>query len=504
MEKMNQSTAGKYNFSMRKLLIPIILLLLAANSQAEIRAFWKARNIKADINSVERDQIQYVSLSNLAEFLGRTNDADLRKGIGSIKLENGQLDYVLSSPYVTVGEKSYNIQHDIIFYRGDFYAPLDNIVEVIDRLMSDELVCSADGETLTVLPARYNILDLTAQQKLNGLMVEILLSEELKYDLVQTDDYWLIATIYEGKIDTSYFNNKRPVRAIYDTRAYQFDNSAQISIRLRPKEFTYVGKLKENPLRIQIMIKGEGFADTTLSYTPGNDMKSNKIDVVVIDPGHGGEDEGAIGPSGTKEKDINLKISKKLKGLLEDDGFQVLLTRDDDRFISLSDRTKIANEAGADLFVSIHCNASARNKKARGYISFFLSDAKTDQARAAAALENSAIRFESSEEQRDYVSDIDFILLDMVQSEFLKESSDLAAMIEQNIVKRAKLDSRGVDQAGFFVLNKAYMPSVLVETAFMSNKDDEKFLKNDKNQGNVAKAIAEAIKEFKVKYEAMK
>jgi N-acetylmuramoyl-L-alanine amidase len=191
-----------------------------------------------------------------------------------------------------------------------------------------------------------------------------------------------------------------------------------------------------------------------------------------------------------------------LKKLLEDEGFSVILTRDDDRFVTLADRTKIANEAGADMFISVHCNASEKNKNARGYISFFLSDAKTDQARAAAALENSAIQFESKESQRDYVSDIDFILLDMVQSEFLKESSELAALIEQNITKDTKIESRGVDQAGFFVLNKAYMPAVLVETAFISNKQDEKLLKSGKTQDEIAEAIADAISEFKAKYEA--
>jgi len=297
----------------------------------------------------------------------------------------------------------------------------------------------------------------------------------------------------------------RPDKAVYDTKAYQFENSAQLSIRLRPRDFTFVSKIKENPLRIQMMVKGEGFADTVLSYNPeANGFKDNLIDVIVIDPGHGGDDEGAIGPSGVKEKDVNLEISRRLKWLLENKNFKVILTRDTDRFVSLSDRTKIANEAGADIFVSIHANASKNNKKARGFISFFLSDAKTDQARATAALENASIRFESSENQKDYVSDLDFILLDMVQSEFLKESADLAAMIEQNIQKHSKISSRGVDQAGFFVLNKAYMPSVLLETAFISNKKDEKLLKNKKTHENIARAITESLLQFKEKYEALR
>jgi len=504
MESLNRMLKIPYNPTMRKLIIVVILFFSASLAIADIRASWSGKNKDVRIKTTKLDNIEYLSLGQLSAFLDSQYKVNIREGVGSLELTNGELGFSMFSPYVTVGEKSYNIQHDIIFYYGDFYAPAANILPVIDRLTSDNLVYSSSEQTIRIIPAIYNITDLVAQQKLNGLMTEIMLAEELKFDIVKTEDHWLIVTIYGGKIDSSRFNGKRPIRAIYDTKAYQFENSAQLSIRYRPKDFTFVGKLRENPLRIQIMIKGEGFADTVLAYTPNGGNSKNAIDKVVVDPGHGGEDLGAIGPGGTLEKEINLEVSLQLKEMLEDEGFTVILTRDDDRFISLADRTKIANEAGADLFISIHANASETNKNARGYISFFLSDAKTDQARAAAALENAAIRFESTENQRDYVSDIDFILLDMVQSEFLKESADLAAMIEQNIEKQTKITSRGVDQAGFFVLNKAYMPSVLVESAFISNRQDEKLLKNKKTQKDIAQAIANSLVEFKKKYEAMK
>jgi len=452
-----------YKTLMQKLFVILLVLFVYLQAQAEIKAVWTDKGKKVNIASIDQDGIKYISITDLASFLECDHFIDLRKGTGTLVLKNGGLEYTLFSPYVMVGDKSYNIYYNIILYNGEFHAPVEYIIPVINKLIPDDLLYSAKEKSIGLFPALYNIVDLVAQQKMNGLLIEALITEELKYDVVKTNDNWLILTMYQGKIDTSLFNGKRPDVAIYDTKAYQFDNSAQLSIRIRPRDFTFVSKLKENPLRIQIMVKGEGFADTVLSYVPeSNDMKNNSIDVIVIDPGHGGEDDGAIGPSGVKEKDVNLKISKILKNMLEDKGFQVILTRDVDRFVTLNDRTKIANEAGADIFISVHANAST-NKKARGFISFFLSDAKTDQARAAAALENASIRFESSQSQKDYVSDLDFILLDMVQSEFLKESADLAAMIEQNIQKHTKIDSRGVDQAGFFVLNKAYMPSVLID-----------------------------------------
>lgn len=501
---MNEFSAIKYKPLMLKLVI-ILLTLLYSTTQADIKANWVEKDKKVKLPTAQIDGIEYISINALAEFLECEHEVDITRGIGTLAFANGELIYTLFSPYVTAGDKSYNIHYDIIYHYGDFYAPVEYMIPIINRLMPDDLIYSAKDNAIGLFPALYNITEIAAQQKINGLLIEIFLTEELKYDIVKTNDYWLITTIYGGKIDTSFFKGKRPIKAIYDTKAYQFENSAQLSVRLRPKDFTFVSKIKENPLRIQISIKGEGFADTVLTYMPTaeHNFTDNIIDMIVIDPGHGGEDLGAVGPFGTLEKDIVLEISDYLQKMLVDEGFKVILTRDDDWFIPLDDRTKIANEAGADLFISIHANA-AKNKKARGSIIFFLADAKTDQARAAATLENSSIKFETPESQKDYISDLDFILLDMVQNEFLKESSDLAGMIEQNMKKVTKIESRGVDQAGFFVLNKAYMPSVLIETAFLSNKKDEALLKAKRTQQDIAEAIKDAVVQFKHKYEAMR
>jgi N-acetylmuramoyl-L-alanine amidase len=163
----------------------------------------------------------------------------------------------------------------------------------------------------------------------------------------------------------------------------------------------------------------------------------------------------------------------------------------------------LANSVGGDLFISIHANA-AKNKKAAGMITFSLADAKTDEARAAASLENSSISFENVKNQKQYATDLDFTLRDMVQTEYQRESVDLSDIIQKTMSKGAGINSRGVDQAGFFVLDKAYMPAVLVETAFITNVGDEKKLKSEEFQKNVARAIYDSIVAFKDKYEGQK
>jgi len=481
----------------------------ANSGNIEIKESWIAKKKKSTIVATKKDKAVYISLKSLAKFLDAIYEPNIETGKGTLKLKNGSILFNQFSPYVLIGDKSYNIRRDVIFYYGDFYAPAASLIEVVAKLIPDEVAFSENDLSLMIYPARYNVVDLTIQQKLNGLLIEIYLSQQLKYDIVKTIDSWMIVNIYDGKIDTAAFSRRKPASTVIETKAYQFEKSAQVSIRLRGANFSYVHKYKDDPPRIQIAVKGDAFADTVLTYTPPETLttpaksQDTLIDVIVIDPGHGGDDNGAIGPSKTKEKDIVLDIAKKLRDILEENKFKVILTRDDDRFVPLGDRTDIANEAEADLFISIHCNA-AHNKNANGTIAFFLADAKTDQARAAAALENSALKFESETKAKGGSNDIDFILSAMIQNEYLKESADLADMIQKNIKNRAKIDSRGVDQAGFFVLNKAFMPAVLVETAFISNKMDEKILRDGKKRQSIAEAISESILQFKAKYEGMK
>ncbi len=232
-------------------------------------------------------------------------------------------------------------------------------------------------------------------------------------------------------------------------------------------------------------------------------MEQYLIKRIVIDPGHGGKDPGAVGRHIVlKEKDIVLNIAKKVKELLEKNlDVTVLLTREDDRFVSLGDRTDFANNHQADLFISIHCNASY-NTKANGTEVYYLSTAQTDEARAVEAMENDAIRFEDPESIKRY-SDLDFILYDMRQNEYLIESSELAEMCQGYLVKGLNTKDNGVKQANFYVLKGAFMPAILVEVAFLSNKWEERKLQYRNFQNGAAKSIYETIKEFKKKYDKM-
>ncbi|HKY60764.1 MAG TPA: N-acetylmuramoyl-L-alanine amidase [Gemmatimonadota bacterium] len=214
---------------------------------------------------------------------------------------------------------------------------------------------------------------------------------------------------------------------------------------------------------------------------------------IVIDAGHGGRDPGSIGPEGTREKDVTLRVARALAERLgREDGVEVVLTRDDDSFLALGERTRIANREQADLFVSIHAN-SAESRSAEGFETYFLSAAKSEDARRVAKMENSAIRYERPEIDPESLDELNFILWDLAQNEYLRESSALAETIQVELDGRLPLESRGVKQAGFFVLNGAYMPAVLFEMAFISNPREEALLNDSAFRTRLVDGLATSL-----------
>lgn len=225
---------------------------------------------------------------------------------------------------------------------------------------------------------------------------------------------------------------------------------------------------------------------------------------IVLDPGHGGKDPGAVGKNKTREKDINLNVALLLKSMLEKElGVEVLMTRADDRFIPLSGRTKFAMDKKADIFVSIHTNAS-NNRSAKGLETYYLSTSSTSNSRAVEALENEVVElYEGAEEKKKYVA-LDFILSDMCQTEFLESSNTLAALVHRNMVSGVQGSDRGVKQANFYVLRGAFMPAILVEMGFISNLNEEALLANQQYQERLARTIFEGIKRFKYNYDRIR
>ena len=246
------------------------------------------------------------------------------------------------------------------------------------------------------------------------------------------------------------------------------------------------------------------------SSQPLNLLKSS-IKVVVIDAGHGGKDPGCHGHSKINEKDVALNIALKLGKIIEENlpDVQVIYTRKDDRFIELWQRAAIANRNKADLFISVHCNAHT-STSLNGAESYVMGIHKTNSNLAVSRRENESLQLEANYQESGHYSDFDpdspeaQIILSLYQNSFLEHSIELASTLQDKVKAKGSLRDLGVNQAGFVVLWKTTMPSVLVETGFLTNAKDEAYLTSEKGKNESARNIFEAVRDFKVKLEASK
>ena len=243
-----------------------------------------------------------------------------------------------------------------------------------------------------------------------------------------------------------------------------------------------------------------------LSYTKAYSQEAYRLKKVVIDAGHGGKDSGAVGRK-TLEKTIALNVSLKVGKYIQDNfsDVKVIYTRDKDVFVPVSDRSRIANESGADLFISIHCN-STEDRRPYGSETWVMGLHKTQGNLDVAMRENAVITYEE-----DYSTKYEgynpnsvesFIIFSLIQNSHLEQSLNIASLIQDEFRERTLRKDRGVKQAGFLVLWQNSMPSVLVELGFLSNSKEEDYLITDEGQTYLASAIFRAFREYKTMVES--
>lgn len=297
---------------------------------------------------------------------------------------------------------------------------------------------------------------------------------------------------------------RTPIRPPFPEQAYEDPNIARLiftadALQIRLTEADVIGDAYslENPPRIVVDFrKGVAAAPGAIVPQPAAPRVDQPgIRTIVIDPGHGGKEVGAVGPTGLMEKDVTLALSRKLAAALSRrTGARVILTRDDDSLVSLDQRTALANQYAADLFLSVHMNAAVV-QNAQGSETYFLSlEASDELARKAAELENASGGRGSS-------SDLNLILWDLAQQAYLDESSRFARSIQESMNAATGVANRGVKQAPFKVLIGATMPAALVEVGFISNPQEESKLQSGEFQNLMVEALTSAVERYKLDYE---
>ncbi|HEX2896456.1 MAG TPA: N-acetylmuramoyl-L-alanine amidase [candidate division Zixibacteria bacterium] len=494
----------------KKYLLYVLVLSLAISASA----FADNVNIAIaggdeEVQSFDKNGVTYFSFSEFAEIIGGMLDWETVGQIVYYKIDTTRFDFLLGSAYFKLGDSVYNMVYPAEYQQGQLYLPAETFIPFLDGVISEKISWAKEKKLVRVDSEYFNVTDLTVSRKANGLLIELYLTSSLAYDVFITEGNWINISVRDGKVNRTRMLSRLDRRLMHDLKVHQLVESGQVSIRMRRKINNWHHKLVYGPPRIQISIEDADFEidETQPVASIGPD---SRIDVIVIDPGHGGEDYGAIGPKGTREKDVALDIAKELAKLIrKDKQFKVIMTRDRDKTITLQDRARIANESSADLFISIHANANLKDY-VRGWNVFFLAPAKNDSARAVAQFENSAFLREQAQvrsapdevytdSQRDPVLNI---LNEMIMTEFQEESHDFAMILDREFRSISDVPARGVDQAGFYVLNSVYTPSVLIETGFISNPVEEKILTSRGYRKEMVEAIYDSIKRFKAKYES--
>lgn len=298
---------------------------------------------------------------------------------------------------------------------------------------------------------------------------------------------------------------RAPLQAPFTEQAYEDPAVARVAFRASEMNVALTGPdivgdpyQLENPFRIVLDLR-KGTAPVPGAEVPGPAVRPSQpagIRTIVIDPGHGGRDVGAIGPNGLMEKDVTMAMARKLASALGSRvGARVILTREDDSVVSLDQRTALANQYQADLFLSVHVNAAVV-KNTKGSETYFLSlEASDEVARKAAETEN-AVPGQSSAN-----ADLQLVLWDLAQQEYLQESSRFAQVIQEGMNAATGVQNRGVKQAPFKVLVGATMPAALVEVGFITNPEEETRLASQEFQDKMVDTLVKAVARYKVEFE---
>ncbi|MGA9116725.1 MAG: N-acetylmuramoyl-L-alanine amidase [Bacteroidota bacterium] len=475
----------------------------------------------ASVGVFTRNGVLYASLSDIAEVLSLDVYRNERAGKLELKEPPHALRVTGGNPFVTSTDQSGRVKVHQMAVRplgaaGSIFVPLGSFLPLFNGVFSRSLRVEKPRGPLLVEelpPAAFDFATLSFEEKANGMLIRIPAARPL-HDLETwlRDDNWLYVTIPGARADVAALNRLSPRGLVRQVVAIQSPGSLQLTFRLASKAASAEVLREESSGHLLISIRTPGAEDRVLLERKRREVLAGleeqrrrwELDVIVIDPGHGGHDHGAIGVSGLREKDVTLGIALRLGELIRKNmsGVKVVFTRKDDRFVPLYRRGQIANEAGGKLFISIHANSLRRKPNpTRGFEVYLLRPGRTDEAIAIAEQENAVIELEEGYADRyQKLTDENFILVTMAQSSYMRASELFADLAQQELEDHLSIPNRGVRQAGFLVLVGASMPNVLIESAYLSNREDERFLRSSAGQTRIARAVFSAVKRYREEY----
>ncbi len=432
------------------------------------------------------EAVEHVPVRMLSVLLSARQSwqAELRRL--TLEFDGGPLVIVAGSPFVAIGSRMIQLPTPVLLRSGEIWVPISFFQEPATGLTGLGLEWIAEERVLTRRTGEYTLERVSLEGWGDTLAVMLSVSGTPEAD-VELEPEEIVIALHQTRIGRDVarrLSGGGPARSIEISEDLQ---GTTVRVRLSGDAGSWFD-LREGEGVLKVWRKA--------AITQAPLLTRSETPVVVVDPGHGGRDPGALGKGGLREKWVTLKTARLVREELMKlvSPVRVVLTRKGDVMMPLRDRADVANKERADVFLSLHANYSY-NRDAHGLETYFLSVAKTDEERAVAAMENAPLAREASWEGGGSSEELEFILWDSAQSAWLDQSASLAAHVQKLAAQRG-LGSRGVKQAGFYVLSGAYMPAVLVEVGFLSNREEEHKLKDERHLRKVAQVLAEGVASF--------
>lgn len=463
-------------------------------------------NFDSQLKAFIDKDVSFISVAELRNKIGLEGSTNTNLKISTFIFEESELTFFADSPFFRVDNNVYKLPVNSIWSGGNVCVPFRPLVNLLNQKVFKGRFEYTRKPKFHLTVTKYhlkfgdkNLVSADFEEKRNGTLIKIRTPKPFPDENIQSwihDSGWLYLTVHEGKLDTNKFKVSSLPKIIKEVVLVQTEESAQISFKLSEKVEELDVYQTANPSYIVLTLRDKRSKSLDDYFSQLETQKQLwKIDTIVLDAGHGGKDPGAIGNK-SLEKDIALAIVLKLGKLIEKElGIKVVYTRKTDEFVELYRRGQIANEANGKLFISIHANSN-KNKQSHGFETYFLSPSKSEKAAKVAEKENAVINYEDDQSIYEGFDDAGFIVASMMQSEFVKESQSIADYVQKSVGKNLDQRERGVKQAGFLVLWRTSMPSILIETGFISNPEEEKKLTNPSYQTKIAKAIVEGLRKF--------
>lgn len=487
----------------------LFLLLTGTDSRAQVTSvIMHEGNSKESVSALQNNGVTYISLQSLSAKFKIKCATHQQNGKVELFSQDYAMKFANNNAFIVITQRQ-NLSQEVVQMpvsslqkNGFLYVPWYFVSPLLEKYLGRQIAIqkAITQPFAAITPKRPEVLTVKIEEKLNGTLVRFVFNNIVKeYSAVLQDGMLVVKAA--------------PASELWKETPEIESNSVIESMTVTAEKRETIFKLKVNQQYAthELVATGEKSLMLTIhkkkfgEFSREQDPKKSKwkFDAVVIDAGHGGKDYGAIGVNNTIEKEINLAIALKLGAAIEREmpDVKVIYTRKNDTFVELFKRGKIANEQNGKLFISIHCNSVPHKLNGpHGYEIYLLRPGRTQEAISIAERENSVISYEDNPKRYQKLTDENFILVTMAHAANMKYSEKFSELLDKQLRQDVDIVSKGVKQAGFYVLVGASMPSILFETGYVTNEQDAAYMKSTKGQQEIASALCKAVKSFKLYY----